>query len=66
MKFQKIHLIPVNCKRCGKPMYASNRSIYGLNSFKQATGYLCQDCTTDDEKHNINIGIGQGIIGGIE
>lgn len=62
MRRQKITIEHVNCKRCGKPLSTTSRSIHGLDSLKKQYGYLCSDCTTPEEKQDMINAIGQGIV----
>ena len=54
----KIKLIQVKCERCNKPITTTNRSLYGADELKAKFGKLCNNCATDEEKHQINYEIG--------
>ena len=59
MKLTKTH-----CQRCGKEIYKTEKSLYGLDNLKNQIGDICKNCTTEDEKHEINLAVGQGILEG--
>jgi len=56
MKLTKTH-----CQRCGREIYKTEKSLYDL---KNQFGDICEACATDEEKHEINLAIGQGILEG--
>ena len=58
MKLTKTH-----CQRCGKEIYKTEKS-YGLDNLKNQIGDICEACATEDEKHEINLAVGQGILEG--
>ncbi len=60
---RRISLISVNCKRCGKALITTDRSLHGLDSLKRAVGILCSDCTTEEEKQELNHEIGKRLAG---
>lgn len=63
MPKHKITILTVNCKRCGKELSTTSRSIHGLDKLKKQYGYICQDCSTPEEKQEMIEAIGMGING---
>lgn len=54
----KIKLFQIRCKKCGKPITTTNRSIYGAEDLKAKYGELCCDCVSVEEKARINYDLG--------
>ena len=59
---KKITIETVNCKRCGKSLSTTSRSIHGLDNLKAKYGYLCHNCTTSEERNEMVNAIGMGIV----
>jgi Protein of unknown function (DUF2688) len=54
----KIRLETRPCERCGKPLVVANNSFYGLDKEKRSFGVICEDCATEQERHEVNMAIG--------
>lgn len=46
-------IVHTNCKRCGKPLVTTSRSIMGLDKLKERLGSICSNCTTPEEKQEM-------------
>jgi len=57
----KINIVMTKCKRCGKPLAKTDRSLYGLNTLKEKYGDICQDCMSEAETMEMLKEQGQGI-----
>jgi len=57
----KINIVMTKCKRCGKPLVKTDRSLYGLDTLKEKYGDICQDCMSEDETMEMLREQGQGI-----
>ncbi len=66
MRKNRIQMITAPCKRCGNPVTTASRSIYGLDRQKAEFGVVCSNCATPEEKYDINMQIGKGIVTGGE
>lgn len=60
---KRISLIKTNCKKCGKELYTTNRSLYGLDALKAEAGSVCEACTSAEEAARINAAIGESLAG---
>ena len=60
----KIVIVQTHCKRCGKSICTSNKSLYGLDSLKSQYGSICEGCMTDTERYEMLHKMGQGILRG--
>jgi len=58
----RITIETVKCKRCGKELSTTSRSIHGLDKLKKQYGYICHDCTTPAERDEMVNAIGAGIL----
>jgi hypothetical protein len=45
----RIQVVTTNCKRCGKSLAMTNRSIYGADEAKATYERICSDCITPGE-----------------
>ena len=50
-----------NCKKCGKELLTSSKSIYGLDKEKEEFGVVCSSCTTKEESASLLHSIGEKI-----
>jgi hypothetical protein len=50
---KRISIVQTNCKRCGRPIATASHSITGNEDLKAKFGGICQDCMTDDERHEL-------------
>ena len=46
----KYQLYKTKCKRCGKDIYTSNRSLYGLDELYAKYHGICEGCLTESER----------------
>ena len=46
-------LINTPCKRCGRMVVTSVRSLMGLGRLKARWGVICQSCITPEEQHQM-------------
>lgn len=53
MRKSRIAIFKTHCKRCGKEVYTTNRSITGADALKAELGSICQDCITPEEELRI-------------
>jgi hypothetical protein len=58
-----ISIITVKCKRCGKEIATTSRSILGLDSLKAKYGNICQGCMDQDEQYRMLDEMANKIIG---
>jgi hypothetical protein len=49
----KIKIEMTKCRRCGKSLATTNKSIYGMDSLKAKWGNICADCSTQEERFQI-------------
>jgi hypothetical protein len=61
MRKSRITIETVHCKRCGRELATTSRSIHGLDNLKAQYGYLCHDCTTESERQAMIEAIGHGM-----
>lgn len=50
---RKISIVTTKCKRCGKSLSTTSRSLLGLDAEKIAFGDVCKDCVTPEEMQSI-------------
>ena len=50
---KRFRLIPTSCRRCGKPLYTGNRSLYGFDKEKRELDRICEKCITPEEKERM-------------
>lgn len=60
---RRIYIVETKCKRCGKPLHTTNRSLYGADALKAELGSICSACTTPEEKERILHGTASAILG---
>ncbi len=49
----KIRLETTKCKRCGKALTTTNKSLYGVDRVKEEYGSICSECMTEKEKYEM-------------
>jgi hypothetical protein len=49
----KINIVMTKCKRCGKPLAKTNKSLYGIDEAKIKYGDICSTCITKEEEYEI-------------
>lgn len=57
----KISLLKAKCKRCGKELVTTNRSLLGLDKQKNEFGVVCSSCTNQNESVALIQSIGEAI-----
>ena len=65
MRRERIYIIEVECRRCGKLIHTANRSFYGADALKAELGSICSACTAPEEKERILRGTASAILGRI-
>ena len=50
------------CKRCGKPVTTTNRSILGLDNLHSQYAGICHQCMNDNERNELLDKMGKQII----
>lgn len=63
MKRGRINIVHAPCKRCGKMLAMTDRSIYGADDAKKKYGGICSDCITPEERAEIEKAIAGSILG---
>ena len=58
----RITIEQTTCRRCGKPLATTSRSLFGLDRLKARLGSICSDCMTEDEKQEMLEAMGDSII----
>jgi hypothetical protein len=59
---KRIAIVKTSCKRCGKPLFSTNRSIHGASRLHAKYAGICSVCTTEEEKEEMLYGIGSAIL----
>lgn len=49
----KIHIVMTKCKRCGKSLAKTDKSLYGAEKAKAQYGDICSDCMSSEEKFDM-------------
>jgi hypothetical protein len=49
----KIKVVVSKCRRCGKKLATTNRSIWGNDAAKKKYELICKDCLTDEEYNDM-------------
>lgn len=62
MRKNRITIETVHCKRCGKELATTSRSVHGNDKLKTYWGYICSNCTTPEEKTLMQEQISLGIV----
>ena len=60
---RRIELVLAPCKRCGRLITTTSRSLYGLDSLKAQVGVICQTCASSEEQLEIAHNIGKALAG---
>lgn len=50
-------LVVIGCRRCGKSVTSTNKSLTGADQLWRKYAGICSDCITPSEKHEIDHGI---------
>lgn len=58
----RIQIVMTTCKRCGKEIAKTDRSIHGMDKLKDKYGDICSACTSEEENFQMLRAQGQGII----
>lgn len=58
----KVQFYQMPCKRCGKIITTTTKSILGLDNLHKEYSGICHDCLTDDEQNTMLNLMGQQII----
>ncbi|MEG6512386.1 DUF2688 domain-containing protein [Desulforamulus ruminis] len=59
----QIQIVTTQCKRCGKSLVKTNRSLYGMEELKAKFGDICSDCMSNEELGEMLRAQGTGILG---
>ena len=52
------------CKRCGRPITTSIKSITQADNLKKKYDRICPNCITPEERHEIFLGVLKQMTGG--
>ena len=57
-------IVMTRCKRCGKKIAMTDKSLYGLEHLKAKWSSICEDCITTEERVKMLTDIGKSLKGG--
>ena len=60
---RRIQFYETKCRRCGKPITTTSRSLLRLDNLKAKYGSICEACMSEDEQAEMLNEMGKAIIG---